>query len=45
RVPAGTDVEKANRLLEKSEQVCLITRSLKAESHLEAEIEVAVAVG
>jgi len=43
QAPAGTDVEKAKRLLEKSEQVCLVTRSLKAESHLEAVVEVAVA--
>ncbi len=40
-VPAGTDSEKAERLLEKSEEACLITRSMLAESHLEAEIIVA----
>jgi peroxiredoxin-like protein len=40
-VPAGTDKDKAERLLEKSEEVCLITRSLLAESHLQAEIIVA----
>lgn len=40
-VPAGTDSDKAERLLEKSEEACLITRSMNAESHLEAEIIVA----
>lgn len=37
-VPAGTDVERAKKLLEKSEQVCLIRNSLKGESHLESEV-------
>jgi peroxiredoxin-like protein len=37
-VPAGTDPAKAQRLLEKSEQACLITRSLLAQTHLEAEV-------
>ncbi len=37
-VPAGTDAEKAQRLLGKAEEVCLITRSMLAESHLEAEV-------
>jgi organic hydroperoxide reductase OsmC/OhrA len=37
-VPAGTDIERANRLLEKSEQVCLISASLKAAKHLEVEV-------
>ncbi|MGB8327092.1 MAG: OsmC family protein [Steroidobacteraceae bacterium] len=40
-VPAGTDVERARKLLEKSEQVCLITNSLKGERHLETEVVVA----
>ena len=39
-VPAGTDVERAKRLLEKSEQNCLITRSLKAKVELRTEVEV-----
>jgi peroxiredoxin-like protein len=39
RVPAGTDEAKARRLLERSEQACLISNSLKGESHLEATIE------
>lgn len=37
-VPAGTDEQKAIRVLEKAEQVCLITNSLKADSHLEATV-------
>ncbi len=39
-VPTGTDEAKAQRLLEKAEQVCLITNSLKAESHLKASIRI-----
>jgi len=39
-VPAGTDVGKAERLLQKAEQVCLITNSLKAESHLDATVQI-----
>ena len=42
-VPTGTDEEKARRLLEKAEHVCLITNSLKAESHLETTVDVAAA--
>lgn len=38
-VPAGTDESRARRLLEKAEQTCFITNSLKAGSHLEATIE------
>jgi organic hydroperoxide reductase OsmC/OhrA len=37
-VPAGTDIERAKKLLEKSEQVCLISASLKGEKHLELEV-------
>lgn len=37
-VPAGTDPERARRLLEKAEQTCLITNSLKSTVHLECEI-------
>jgi len=37
-VAAETDTAKAERLLEKAEQVCLITNSLKADSHLEATV-------
>lgn len=38
-VPPGTDEAKALRLLERSEQTCLVTNSLNAERHLEAQIE------
>jgi len=38
-VAEGTDEKKAMRLLEKSEQVCLITNSLKSEPHLVAEVQ------
>ena len=37
-VPAGTDIDKARRLLEKSEAACLITNSLSAETHLKADV-------
>lgn len=40
RVPAGTRVEKAERLLRKAEAGCLVTNSLKAIIQLETFIEV-----
>jgi organic hydroperoxide reductase OsmC/OhrA len=40
-IPQGTGEQKAMRLLEKSEQVCLITNSLKSESHLHANVRIA----
>lgn len=40
-VPAGTDPEKARRLLEKAEHVCLVTNSLTATTTLEAKVKVA----
>jgi len=40
RVPAGTNEEQARRILEKAEQGCLITNSLKGTTHLEASVEV-----
>ena len=40
-VPAGTDPAKAERLLHKAERACLITNSMKADSHLVAEVAVA----
>ncbi len=40
-LPAGADEARANRLLEKAEQTCFITNSLKADPHLEATIETA----
>jgi peroxiredoxin-like protein len=39
-VPAGTDEERAKRILDKAEQACLITNSLKADVHLSASVEV-----
>jgi organic hydroperoxide reductase OsmC/OhrA len=39
RVPPGTDEARAQRLLERSEQGCLVTNSLKAKSHLSTAIE------
>jgi hypothetical protein len=38
RVPAGADSERAKKLLEKAEQICLIANSLNAERHLEASV-------
>ncbi|MCB0062816.1 MAG: OsmC family protein [Caldilineaceae bacterium] len=40
QLPAGSDAEKAQRLLEKSEQNCLITSSMKAKVHLQTEVTV-----
>jgi peroxiredoxin-like protein len=37
-VPAGTDAERARRLLEKAERSCLISNSLVARVHLEATV-------
>ncbi len=37
-VPPGTDKTRAQQLLEKSKQVCLISNSLKSEMHLSTEI-------
>jgi len=39
--PAGTDEQKAMRLLEKAEEICLITNSLRSEAHLTAEVRIA----
>lgn len=39
-VPEGLREGKAERLLEMAEKSCLITNSLKAESHLEAEVRI-----
>lgn len=38
-VPSGTDEAQARALLERTEQTCLISQSLKASSHLEASVE------
>ena len=40
-VPETTNEDKALRLLEKAEKSCLITNSLIADSHLEAEVRIA----
>ena len=38
-IPADADADRAKRLLEKAEQTCFITNSLKAEPKLEISIE------
>ncbi len=38
-IPAGSDAERAKKLLEKSESACFISNSLKATKHLTTEIE------
>ncbi|MFK7769911.1 MAG: OsmC family protein [Mariniblastus sp.] len=38
-IPADADADRAKRLLEKAEQACFITNSLKAEPKLEISIE------
>jgi peroxiredoxin-like protein len=40
RVPAGTDPERAQKLLEKAEHVCLISNSLNAQRRIEATVVV-----
>lgn len=40
RIPEGVRAELAQRLLEKAEQICLITESLKAEIILTTDIQV-----
>ena len=37
-VPAGTDVERGRKLLEKAEQTCLVSNSLACERHLTVEV-------
>jgi organic hydroperoxide reductase OsmC/OhrA len=37
-VPPGVDEAKARALMEKAEKVCLVSNSLNAERHLEAEV-------
>lgn len=39
-VPQGTNEQRALRLLEKSENACLITNSLKSKTHLTAEVRI-----
>lgn len=38
QVPAGSDIQKAQQLLEKAKQACLITNSLNARIVLKAEV-------
>jgi len=40
KVPADTRVERVQRLLEKAEQLCLITASLKSDINLTTDIQV-----
>jgi peroxiredoxin-like protein len=40
QVPDGTDEAKARRLLEKTEQSCLISNSLTATVHLDADVHI-----
>jgi organic hydroperoxide reductase OsmC/OhrA len=37
-VPAGTDLEKAKKMLEKAESTCLVLNSLTSERHLTVEV-------
>ncbi len=37
-VPEGADINRSQRLLLKAEKVCLVSNSLNAERHLEAEV-------
>lgn len=37
-LPEGSDLERGKRLLEKAEQTCLVTNSLKSQVHLEATV-------
>ncbi len=39
KVPAGSDAEKAHRMLEKAEAACLITNSMNVETQLQAEVQ------
>ena len=41
RVPAGTNVEQAQRLLTRAEETCLVTNSLKVAPRLDASVQVA----
>ena len=41
RIPAGTDEDRARRLLTRAEETCLVTNSLKPRAQLEAAVEVA----
>jgi organic hydroperoxide reductase OsmC/OhrA len=38
QVPAGADLERAKKLLEKAEMTCLVANSLSSERHLTVEV-------
>ena len=38
RIPAGSDIARAERLLEKAEQVCLVSKSLRSEVRLQVAV-------
>jgi peroxiredoxin-like protein len=40
-VPAGADIERAKKLLEKAETSCLVSNSLSSERHLTVEVTAA----
>jgi organic hydroperoxide reductase OsmC/OhrA len=40
RVPAGTREDQAVRLLQKAEETCLVSNSLKVEPHFETVVEI-----
>jgi peroxiredoxin-like protein len=40
QIPGSTNQEKARRLLERAEQSCLISNSLKTSVHLQAEVNI-----
>jgi organic hydroperoxide reductase OsmC/OhrA len=39
-VPAGADIERGKKLLEKAEAACLVSNSLTSERHLTVEVSV-----
>ena len=41
QVAAGSDIERAKRLLEKAESMCLVANSLNSERHLTVEVATA----
>src|ERR1700736_732507 len=41
QVPAGADIERAKKLLEKAESTCLVANSLNSERHLTVEVTAA----
>jgi len=41
KVPTGTSEDKAKRVLEQAEKICLVTNSLNGQTHLSVRIEIA----